>query len=350
MPTKKAIKAIPCYSFLKNFPKQKLGSLYYIFGLEEYLKTKAANLLIDRAVPPEERDFDLILFYGDEMSAIDAIEDISTKPFLADQKVIYIKQFDKLKTTDQQKIVEEFLKVNKGDNILIATSEKFDSRLKLSKLLLKEGEVIECKRPYKAEDMLPWLNEEVRSAGKRIDPQAALLFVNKVELDFNNAANELQKLMLYCHKVNNISLIDVQICTGDSKTYNIFDFINNVGEHNVRQSFIIMENLLENREAPILIITMLIRFFVQLWRINTLRNRNCSDYAILSNHLKDIHQFFRKNYLRYAANYPLPIIPEIFSLLLETDTELKSVNLDDALIVERMLFRLFALVPAKKYR
>jgi len=67
-----------------------------------------------------------------------------------------------------------------------------------------------------------------------------------------------------------------------------------------------------------------------------------TEREILSRHLTEIYYLFRDDYIRYAQSYPLKTMPEIFNILLETDTELKSLNLEDALIVERMLFRIFA--------
>lgn len=334
-------KIVPCNEFLTSFLNRKLIQLYMVFGTEEYHKDKTVNMIVDRAIPADNRDFDFTIHYGDDMSAYNAIAEFSISPFIAERKVILIRKFDSLKAAEQQKIIDEFTKVD-VENVLVLTAERFDNRLKISKQILLLGEVIQCKSPYKAEDMLPWLNEAAKGYGKVFNRQAALLFVNKLELDFNHAANELEKLALYCHDKKSIDITDVQLCTGESKSHNIFDFINSVGDKDIRQSFIIMENLLSNNEAPVFIISMLIRFFVQLWRINGLRAKNLPDMQISSSHLNDIHYMFRNNYLRYANNYPLSKLPELFSLLMETDTELKSVNLDESLIVERMLFRLFA--------
>ncbi len=344
---KQESKIMLCHEFITKFLSQKLTNLYYIYGSDDYLKQKAAKTIIDRAISPDKREFDYISLYGNDMSVADTIDVISTKPFIAEHKVIFINKFDKLKTTDQQKIIEEFIK-NNIDNILVIVSETFDSRLKLSKLILNNGRVVQCKSPYKPEDMIPWLNQEVRSSGKTLDYQAALLFVNKLDLNYNYATNELEKLVLYCKDSTKITVSDVQVCTGDSKINNIFDFIDNIGEKNERQSFLIMENLMNNNEAPIFIITMLTRFFCQMWRISYLQKQGHSDYIIISNHLSDIHSFFRKKYLNFARHYSLQHISEIFSLLLEADTEIKSTNLEDSLIIERMLFRLFRIKDNKK--
>jgi len=340
-------KIINCYTFIKKFPQLRLFHLYLVFGNEEYFKKKVIDMIVNRAIPKANRDFDFISLYGDDTTAGDIIDIFSTKPFFSENKVIYIRNFDSLKTSEQQKIITQCQQDVSG-NILLLTTSSFDSRLKISKTVLKSGVVVQCRSPYKPEDMKPWLIEEAKSEGKIISTEATTLFVNKVELDYSAAANELEKLLLYCYQKNKIDLSDVQVCIGNTKTHNIFDFINSVGDKDLTKSLIIMENLLDNKEAAVFIVTMLTRLFTQLWKINRFRKNGYSDYAVMSNQMNDIHKMFRQNYLRYAKNYSLSIIPKIFNLLLETDSEIKSTGLDEALILERMLFRLHSMTSSPK--
>lgn len=339
---KETKKSISYDVFLNRFKTQKLEALYFIYGDEEYLTHKTANTIIDRAIPLNSREFDFLILYGDDCSPYDIVGGFTTQPFFAERKVVWVKKFDSLKAADQKKVIDEFIPVSE-DNVLILSAEKFDSRLKLSKQIMEAGQVIHCKRPYKSEDMLPWLKQEADRYKLRFEHKAALLFVNKVDLDFYYAANELEKLSLYCLNKKNVAVEDVQACTGDSKTHNIFDLYNSIGKRKVKDSLIIAENLMENNEAPVFIITMLSRFFCQIWKINALRAANNQDREIMASHINEINYYFRSDYLRYSRNYPLKILPRVFSLLLEADTELKSLGLNESLIIERMMFRIFAL-------
>ncbi len=335
-------KTISCDVFYNQFKSQKLASLYFVYGDERYLKNKAAKMIIDRGISPENRDFDFITIYGDDTSPYEVVDSFTTQPFFAERKVVWLKKFDSLKTSDQQKIINEYMKVHEG-SLLVLTADKFDSRLKIAKQMMSVGIAVQCKRPYKAEDMLPWLRQEAKKYSLNFDTKAALLFVNKVELDYYNAANELEKLSLYCLDKNYVITADVQACTGDSKTHNIFDLYNSIGQRKIRESLIIIENLIENREAPVFIITMLTRFFSQLWKINALRAARYSDKEIMMSHINEINYYFRNDYMRFSRNYPLRVLPKVFSCLLESDTQLKSVNLDESLIIECMMFSVFAL-------
>lgn len=336
-----AAKTLTYQAFVNYFAKGKLDRFYHIYGTEEYLKRKVSDMIVDRALPVDVRDFDLVIFYGDDCDIADVLDAVSTEPFLAEDKVVIIRKFDSLRPTIQQKLVD-FLSQNEVYNIVLLLSEKIDNRLKIAKQMNKLGTVVHCRSPYNASDMIPWLKGEIGARGKTIEEDAALLFVSKVELDYMTAASELEKLLLFTIDSQRISASDVQISTGHSRSYNVFDLLNAVGEKDKQTTFSITENLLENKEAAVFLITMLLRFFVQLWRINALRRKGISDPEIESKYLPEIFHMFRRNYLKAAKNYPLSTMQKIFSILLESDTELKSVNIEDNLIVERMLFRIFS--------
>ena len=335
-------KTLTYQTFVNNFNKDKLSRFYFLYGPEEYLKRKVYNMIVNRAIPEEQRDFDLVIFYGDDCNIVDVLDAASTRPFLSEEKVVILRKFDSLRTANQQKVID-FLAQNEMFNIIILIADSFDNRLKIAKQINQLGPVIQCRSPYRPEDMLNWLNGEVNNQGKTIDKDAALLFVNRVELDYMTAASELEKLLLFCINTKRITIGDVQVSTGYSKTYTVFDLLNAVGERDVRKTFIIMENLIDNKETALFLITMLLRFFVQIWRINALRAGKFSEAEIEAKHLSDVYSMFRKNHLQYARKYSITILPMIFSILLEADTELKSLNLEDALVLERMLFRIFAL-------
>ncbi len=335
-------KAIQYQTFINTFNKQKLDDLYMIYGTEEYLKVKAINAIVARAVKPEHKDFDFELFYGDEANSNRILDSLASIPFLAEKKVILIRKFDKLRSTEQQKITEMLVKEGVG-NLIILTAENIDNRLKVSKLFYELGTVVQCKSPYKPEDMIPWVTNELKANGKNIDSQGAYLFVNKVELDYLTASGELEKLLLFCKDKAEVTLADVQACTGNSKTNNIFEFLNAVGAKDVRKSLMITQNLLDNKESAVFIITMMLRLFMSIWQINILRKKGFSDYDISAKYMNDINYAFRGNYLNFANKYPLSVIEKVFTLMLEADTDLKSINVEESIIIERTLFRIFAL-------
>ncbi len=329
-------------AFVNSFAREKLANFYHVYGTEEYLKKKVADMIVNRAIAKEHRDFDLVIFYGNDCDVTDVLDAISSDPFLAEDKVIIVRKFDSLRGTIQQKIID-FLHDNEIFNLVILLSEKIDNRLKLAKMINKLGVTVHCRSPYKPEDMIGWLKGEVNANKKSIDSEAAVIFVNRVELDYMTAANELEKLLLFTVNTKTITSADVEVSTGNSRSYSVFDLTNAVGAKDIKKAIIVTENMLENNDAAVFIITMLLRLFVQLWKINFLKKEGIRGGEIAAKHLTDIHIMFRNDYLRFAANYSLQVIPAVFSALLEADRDLKSLDLEDKLIIERMLFRIFSL-------
>ncbi|MCB5230100.1 MAG: DNA polymerase III subunit delta [Candidatus Cloacimonas sp.] len=332
-------KAVNGQAFITGFNRHKLETFYYVFGPDYYIKERVVTLILNRAIKKEERDFDLTTFYGDDVDAITLLDSFLAHPFVAERKVIVVRKFDGMKADEQQRIIDA-ADENRNSNVLILMADTLDNRKKSAKQINQSAYVIQCRSPYKGEDMLPWLNAEVAATGKSIDRQAALLFVQNTELDYQTAANELEKLLLYSDDMSRITTKEVQASIRSSKSSSVFDLVDSVGNRDLKKSLTIAEKLIDSKEAAIMTITMLLRLFVQLWWINTLKREGVSTSEIMSKHMSDVFYSVRSDYLRYANNYPMRRLVPAFSILLEADADFKSINLDDKLLIERMIFRI----------
>ena len=62
-------KIIPSYEFLNLVKNQKPLTSYFIFGPENYLRDKVIKAIVEKFKTPGADDFDLVTFYGDDISA-----------------------------------------------------------------------------------------------------------------------------------------------------------------------------------------------------------------------------------------------------------------------------------------
>ena len=325
--------------FIAKFSSHKLEPFYYLYGTDNYLKEKITTLIEHKVIKPEGRDFDLSIFYGDDADISAVIDSLLGHPFFSDKKLIIIRKFDNMKAEEQQKVISAIM-TYKIDNIVVLTAETFDSRKKASKQISDLATVIHCRSPYKGEDMIPWLSAEVKGAGKNMDRQAELMFVQNIELDYLAASNELEKLFLFCKDVTRITVKEVQASIRSARSVSIFDLVETVGNRDIKKSLHLAEKVVDSKESAIQIISILLRFFVQLWRINALRGKGYSSSDITARYLNEVFYSRRNDYVRYAQNYSIKALEQVFLILLEADADFKSINLDDKLLIERMLYRI----------
>lgn len=335
-------KQIPHYEFLQTFDRQKQQPAYHIIGSEVYLVDKVLNKLLDRFKTPGSEEFDFITFYGDANSGAEVMEQLEMLPFLAKQKLVLIKYFDKMKVSDKN-IIAEYLKNPAPTSILVITSEKADGRTNAGKLITEHAVNIICRSPYSPEDIVRWLQNETRNKKIAMDNEAISIFAGSIPLEYMIAANELEKLIIFTRNKGRITANDVRETIGHTKTDKVFDLQNAIGSRNLKQSLLVLDNIISHEDPNkivVFIILMLTRFFTHLWKVNALRKSSISDSEIESRYLTDVFFKFRREYLFFANKYSHSQIRRSFSLLLQADIDVKSLNVKDEIILHTLIYNL----------
>lgn len=330
---------IPHYEFLRKFKDQKNSPVYYIFGPEHYLKDQVLKEITKRFTEAGSEDFDLIILHADSNSAVDALEQLESMPFLAKFKLVIFKNFDVLKASDKM-LIAEYVKDHVPSSILVLTADKIDERIKANKLINEKAIKILCRSPYNSSDILRWLNIELRKKNISMENESKELFARSIELDYNLANNELEKLILLTKGKGHISIEDVRDSVGRSKVNKVYDLQNEIGKRNLKNSLTILENMISYNESAVFIIIMLTSFFRTIWKIKALQRNNLGNSEIQKRHMPEIHYKFRPDYIHYAKNFSKQAIREIFSLLLQADIDAKSLNLKDAVILEMLIYKI----------
>ena len=327
------------YEFDKVLRNFRLYPCYFIFGTESYLKDKALSAVIKKLKVDRSNDFDFTLLYGDDTSANEILENLEMAPFMAEQRVVIIRNFDNLKTSEMLRIAE-YLNNPVSTSVLVLVSDKNDKRLKAFKIINKEAVVVECKAPYDFRDIQRWLTSEIKNKNVTMSQETINFFANYIEPDYLLAENELNKLILYQKGNPVISKEDVIECVGKSRSYSVFDLQNALGDKNLKKALIILDNLIENNESPILVINMLTSFFTIIWKIISLRKRHISDYDISNSYLPEVYHFFRKDYIQRAKNFDQSKIRLIFNKLLKTDINLKSIDTKPEILLTMLVAKI----------
>ncbi len=332
-------KAIPHYQFLREFPKSEAQSVYLVIGDEEFLKERVLNLIMKRFLTKEAMEFDYITLYGDECTGSDIVEQADTMPFIADTRVVVVRDIDMLKANQHDNLIS-YLNSPSYSTILIVTAIKLDARSKLYKAFQTNSSIIQCKTPYNAEALSRWIRDELRDKEVRIETSALQYLSSHIKLDYFTANNELEKVLLYVGKKNYISLEDVKECIAISSESNVFDLQNSIGKRNVKQSISIIEDFENVGDSAVMIVTMVSRYFLTLWKIHALREKDLSDNEIMENHLHDIYKLFRLDRIKAADNYSTLEIRNALSLMYDCDKKLKSISTNPKILITTLIYQI----------
>src|SRR6476646_5734921 len=100
--------------------RRSFDGVYYIIGDDEYQKDAAVRQLIDAAIEPTARDFNLDIRRSGELDAEALAVLLSTPPMMADRRVVVLRDVGSLKK-NPRKVLDDYLGAPAPDLLLLMT-------------------------------------------------------------------------------------------------------------------------------------------------------------------------------------------------------------------------------------
>ena len=170
--------------------KREFDPVYYFHGDDDFLKDIRVRELVEAAVDPATRDFNLELRRGADIDAEALDSMLSTPPMLANRRVVVLREVDKLKK-DARKLLDAYLKHPASDSVVLLVTP---SGVKTDKGLSDRSTAVEF-APLTGDRVPKWVVYQVETVLKgTITPEAVSLLVEAVGEDLSQLAVELEKL------------------------------------------------------------------------------------------------------------------------------------------------------------
>jgi DNA polymerase-3 subunit delta len=313
--------------FNRAVEKGELAPLYLLYGDEPYLVERAVKKLLERAVDPGFRDFNLNVFYGNECKGEEVFGAAQTLPMFAERRVVLVKKGGEL-SAGAMEILLSYLQDPSPSTCLILQAEKVDGRKKFYAEFKKRGEMVEFKRPYESQ-LGPYVRDEVRAAGKKIDGAAAELLAYLVGNNLQELVSQIEKLCIYCGQKEVIGVADVKSIVSDTKVENVFEFTDALGAKELGKALRMLTALLQDGEAPLRVLGAVARHYRQLWQVRELLERKVPQADLAK--AAGINPYFLKKVTDQARNYKVGELKLVFERMLELDLAFKSGGRADAL-------------------
>ena len=68
--------------------------IYLLYGAEDFLRTDALNMLLERIIDPATRDFNFEMFHADDISGDTVYTSALNCPMMSDRRIILVKNAD----------------------------------------------------------------------------------------------------------------------------------------------------------------------------------------------------------------------------------------------------------------
>jgi DNA polymerase-3 subunit delta len=291
-----------------------------LYGDEQYLVERGVKLLLEKAVSPEFREFNLNVYYGSEAKGAEIVESAQTLPMFAEKRVVLVKKSAALPASALE-ILSGYVQDPSPSTCLIFQGEKIDQRKKFFLDLKKNGNLVEYKRLYENQ-LGAFIRNETAVYGKRIEPPAVEMLVHLVGNNLQELATQIEKVATFVGENGAIKVDDVRRVASDTKVDTVFDLANALGEKNTGKALRKLHTILRDGEAPLMLLAMLTRHFRQLRLVRELLEKKMSSPEISK--ATGINPYFINGVIEQAKNYRLTDFKPVFEKLYSTDLALKT--------------------------
>lgn len=320
---------------IAGLARKEFSPVYLFFGAEDFLAQEAANAIIEAALTPDERGFNLDVAYGSDADAREILSHSSSFPMMAERRVVVVRDFDHLQNKE---LFASYIEHPSATTSLVLLCTKPDFRKKPYLTARKFATLLECK-PFYDNQVPPWISRRIQRTGRTIHPEAAKLLAAYVGTSLREIDSEIEKLFLFVGDKKEITIDDVTAVVGVSKEFTVFELQKAIGTKDLRRSSEVLDRMLDAGESPILIIIMLTRYFTSLWKLADLRRRREVSRAQLASEA-GVHPRFLNEYVDALRRFPDNEIQDSFLLLAEADERLKSTSIDEKLIMQELIVML----------
>ena len=173
--------------------RQSFDAAYYIWGEDDYQKDDAVRQLIDAALDPGARDFNLDTRRSTELDAEALGILLSTPPMMASRRIVVLRDANGLKK-DARKILDQYLTKPASDLLLVMTAPagaKPDASLSAASTSLQFD-------PLTGDRIPKWIAHRATTGlGVKISEAAIELLQAAVGSDLHQLSGELEKLASY---------------------------------------------------------------------------------------------------------------------------------------------------------
>lgn len=299
--------------------------LYVLMGEEPYYSDIIMEEISNRALTPEERGFNQLLLYGADVSASQVIEAARRFPMMASRQLVIVKEAQLIDDLDK---FELYCKQPLSSTILVIslTNKSLDKRSAFYKQALANGVVFES-AALREDKVTFWIERYVRTKGKNISPEAAVLLADHSGTELRKLILELDKLLTNLPEGSKeIDVVDIEENIGISREYNLFELTKAISVKDQTKIFNIVRHLGDSPKQYPLVVTFAIIFshFIKISKYHALKNkkRDCTRAEIAS--YIGSNPYFLPDYDLAAQNYPIIKCMEAISLIRKYDSMSKS--------------------------
>ena len=312
-------------SIMHDLKQRNYLPIYYLMGEESFYIDKISDYIAENVLTPEERDFNMTVMYGADVTGKDVVEVARRYPMMSEHQVVIVKEAQKLKGLEP---LEKYVEKPLASTILVFCHKYgvADRRKKVYSEMAKVGVVFESKK-LRDRDLIPFIGKYLQARGASIDPKSEQIIADSIGPDLNRLTSELDKVLIALpadDKRVTSEVVERQI--GVSKDFNTFELRDAIVNRNVYKANQIANYFDINPKAGSFyqILPLLFNYFQNLMIAFYCPQRASQEAVAKWLDLKS--PWAAKDYMTGMRNYSGMKVMQIISKIREIDAKSKGID------------------------
>ena len=312
-------------SIMHDLKQRNYLPIYYLMGEESFYIDKISDYIAENVLTPEERDFNMTVMYGTDVTGKDVVEVARRYPMMSEHQVVIVKEAQKLKGLEP---LEKYVEKPLASTILVFCHKYgvADRRKKVYSEMAKVGVVFESKK-LRDRDLIPFIGKYLQARGASIDPKSEQIIADSIGPDLNRLTSELDKVLIALpadDKRVTPEVVERQI--GVSKDFNTFELRDAIVNRNVYKANQIANYFDINPKAGSFyqILPLLFNYFQNLILAFYCPQRGSQEAVAKWLDLKS--PWAAKDYMTGMRNYSGMKVMQIISKIREIDAKSKGID------------------------
>lgn len=322
--------------FLEKLGQSTPQPIYVLYGDEDFLRRQSLAALRQHLLGTgEEANLGLTTFPGDKAIWSAVRDELDTLPFLAPRRLVVIEQADPFVTAHRAQL-EKFVSTPTKNGTLVLDVKTWASNTKLYKMLDGPGSV-SCKAPPGAK-LAEWCRHWCATQhDKQLAVPASQLLLELIGPEMGLLDQELAKLATYAGDRKQITVEDVDLLVGNSRTENTFRIFDLLAAGKAADALQLLDKLLQQGEQPV---ALLGAFGWQLRKLAAAARLNAQGVG-LGEAISRCGLFKAREAEQLMRHLGRRRLDQLFDWLLQVDLGLKGgCELDRNLQMERLIARI----------
>lgn len=319
--------------------------ILFVYGKDTFRSRLQVHKMIEKfKIDRDPQCLNIVVINALNATPCSILTEIRSAPFLAEKRMVVIERFLESEHTNLQKDILDRIKNNgfSDDTVILFWEEIDKPKNKEAKALfdlLSKQQFVQHFDILLEKELGVWINSRVLEIGGSISSSAITYLIQNIGSDMWRLNSVLEQLASYSFG-KEIEVKDVILFVTKKIDDNIFNLIDAIVARNSKQVFAMIQEQYRNGKDASYILAMLIRQFKILLQLRDLYDRDeLSNSATVAKQLA-LHPFVIKKSLPTVRRYAMDNLQRAYAELLDIDTQTKTGQADQSLLIDIFVGRL----------